>query len=108
MPRRHGAARVFFFKAPEAAWDVLLAGDPSTLEQRNMLRLSATHAADASAEVVQTAFRVAGMAAVQKTHRLQHILRDAMVVAQHAALNEGTFEGVGAVFAGLPPGVAYP
>ena len=78
------------------------------LADRAYYRIELRHAAHASAEVVQTAFRVAGMAAVQKTHRLQHILRDAMVVAQHAALNEGTFEGAGAVLAGLPPGMAYP
>lgn len=102
------AARAFFYETAEQAWEVLLAGDPVPRELENLLRLSATHAAHTSAEVVQQAYRIAGMAAIHKANRLQQIMRDCMVVTQHAALSEGTFEAAGAIFAGVMPGMPYP
>jgi len=102
------SARAFFYESSERAWDVLLAGDPVPRELENLLRLSATHAAHASAEVVQQAYRIAGMGAIHKSHRLQQILRDCLVVTQHASLSEGTFEAAGAIFSGVMPGMPYP
>jgi indole-3-acetate monooxygenase len=102
------SARGFFYESSERAWDALLAGDPIKPELENLLRLSATHAAHTSAEVVQQAYRIAGMAAIHKAHRLQRILRDSLVVTQHASLSEGTYEAAGAIFAGVAPGVPYP
>ena len=102
------SARAFFYDASEHAWDVLLAGNPIKLELENLLRLSATHAAHSSAEVVQQVYRIAGMAAIHKSHRLQHIVRDSMVVTQHASLSEGTYEAAGAIFSGVMPGMPYP
>ena len=59
--------------------------------------------------MITRAYRIAGMSATHKTHRLQHIVRDSMVVTQHAFLSEGTLENAGAMLAGAPPtGPAYP
>jgi alkylation response protein AidB-like acyl-CoA dehydrogenase len=102
------SARAFFYESTERAWDALLAGNPIKPELENLLRLSATHAAHASAEVVQQAYRIAGMAAIHKSHRLQRIVRDSMVVTQHASLSEGTYEAAGAIFTGVMPGIPYP
>ncbi|QPF92365.1 acyl-CoA dehydrogenase family protein [Bradyrhizobium commune] len=102
------SARAFFYESAERAWNVLLAGDPVPRELENLLRLSATHAAHTSAEIVQQAYRIAGMAAIHKSHRLQRIVRDSMVVTQHASLSEGTYEAAGALFAGVMPGMPYP
>lgn len=102
------SARAFFYESSERAWEVLLTGDPITPEHGNLLRLSATYAAHSSAEVVQQAYRIAGMAAIHKSHRLQHILRDSMVVTQHASLSEGTYDAAGAVFTGVVPTTPYP
>ncbi len=101
-------ARAFFYEASERAWDVLLAGDPIKPELHNLLRLSATYAAHASAEIVQQAYRIAGIAAIHKSHSLQRIVRDSMVVTQHASLSEGTYEAAGAIFTGVMPGMPYP
>lgn len=102
-------ARAFFYETAEAAWDSLLRGDEVSPEQANMIRLSATHAAHTSADVITRAYRIAGMSAIHKSHRMQHIVRDAMVVTQHAFLTEGTLENAGAMLAGaLPSGPAYP
>ena len=74
----------------------------------DMLRLSATNAAHTGAEVVQTAFRLAGTASIYSENRLQWIMRDAAVVTQHHFISEATYDSAGAVFAGIPPGTPYP
>ena len=103
------SARAFFYETAEAAWDTLVKGDPVSPDQANLIRLSATHAAHTSADVVTRAYRIAGMAAIHTSHRLQHIVRDSMVVTQHAFLTEGTLENAGAMLAGAAPaGPAYP
>lgn len=102
------SARLFFYETAEQAWQVLQAGDDVPLELNTLLRLSATHAAHIGAEVIQTCFRIVGMGAVQSTHRMQQILRDSLVVTQHAALNDVTLEQAGALLAGLPPTPGFP
>ncbi len=102
------SARAFFYETAERAWEVLLAGDPVHPELANLLRLSATHAAHQCAEVVQQAYRVAGMTAIHKSHRLQQIVRDTMVVTQHASLSEATYEDAGAILAGVAGKAGYP
>jgi alkylation response protein AidB-like acyl-CoA dehydrogenase len=99
------SVRAFFYDAIEAAWERLLAGDPLSAEQTNRLRLAATHAAHSCADVVQAAYRAAGIAAIQKSHRMQHILRDAMVVTQHASLSEATYDDIGGFLAGVSAGL---
>lgn len=105
---RWRSARAFFYETAEQAWDVLLKGDPIDLPLNNLLRLSAAHAAHECADVVQQAYRSAGIAAIQKTHRLQHIVRDTMVVTQHASLSEAIFDDAGAILAGAGGKAGYP
>lgn len=102
------AARAFYYETAEEAWSVLEAGDPVPLALNNLLRLSASHAASAAAEVVERCYRIAGMGVVEKSHRMQHILRDTLVVTQHAALNDATLENAGALLAGVSPAPGYP
>lgn len=102
------AARAFYYETAERAWDELQHRAEVSLELNNLLRLSASHAARSGTEVIQHCFRIVGMAAIQDTHRMQHILRDALVVTQHAALNDATFENAGAVLSGMPAPAGYP
>ncbi len=102
------AARAFYYEMAEKAWDELMAGDEVSLETNNLMRLSASHAARAAADTIQTCYRIVGMAAIAETHRMQRILRDCLVVTQHAALNDLTFEHAGAVLAGMPAPAGYP
>ena len=86
-----------------------MAGNPVTPEQTSLLRLSATHAAHVCADVVQQAYRLAGVAAIYRNHRMQQLVRDSMVVTQHAFLGEATYDGAGAIFAGIAPTITpYP
>jgi indole-3-acetate monooxygenase len=104
----HHSARAFFYETVEAAWETILAGDPVSLAQTNLLRLSATNAAHTCAAVVQQAFKLGGTNAIYSSNRLQWLARDAMVVTQHAALNEATYDSAGAIFAGVAPVTPYP
>jgi alkylation response protein AidB-like acyl-CoA dehydrogenase len=102
------SARAFFYESAQAAWDTIIAGDPVTPSQANLMRLSATHAAHVCAEVVMQAYQMAGIAAIYKESRLQRLVRDSIVVTQHAFLGEGTFDASGALFVGIPPVTPYP
>jgi len=102
------SARAFFYEVPEVVWDSILSGKTVTPEQANLLRLSATYAAQVCADVVQKAYRLAGTAAIYKPNRLQWIMRDSLVVTQHAFLGEATYDSAGALFAGVPPVTPYP
>ncbi|MFM0205125.1 acyl-CoA dehydrogenase family protein [Paraburkholderia fungorum] len=101
------SARAFFYDATDEVWQSILAGNPVTAEQTSLLRLAATQIAREGAEVVQRAYRLGGTMAIYRTHPLQRLLRDSMVVTQHAFLGEGNFDGAGAVFVGVPPIPGY-
>jgi len=102
------SARAFFYETAEAAWDSILKGDPVSLEQNTLMRLSATNAAQVGAEVVQLAWRLAGMGVIAKTNPMQRYMRDAMVVTQHSAVTDLTIEQAGQVLLGLEPPRAFP
>jgi indole-3-acetate monooxygenase len=102
-------ARAFYYETAEAAWASLMRGDDVSPEQANLIRLAATNAAHTCADVIMRAHRIAGMSAIHKTHRMQQIVRDSMVVTQHAFLSEGTLDNAGAMLAGVAPtGPGYP
>ncbi|MFL9869139.1 acyl-CoA dehydrogenase family protein [Paraburkholderia fungorum] len=101
------SARAFFYDTTDTVWQSILAGNPVTPEQTSLLRLAATQIAREGAEVVQRAYRLGGTMAIYRTHPLQRLVRDAMVVTQHAFLGEGNYDGAGAVFVGVPPIPGY-
>ncbi len=101
------SARAFFYDSTDEVWQSILAGRPVTPDQISLLRLAATQIAREGADVVQRAYRLGGTMAIYRTHPLQRLLRDSMVVTQHAFLGEGNFDGAGAVFVGVPPIPGY-
>ncbi|RDU96367.1 acyl-CoA dehydrogenase family protein [Trinickia dinghuensis] len=101
------SARAFFYDATDSMWRTILAGDAVTSEHVSLLRLAATQIAREGASVVERAYRLGGTPAIYRTHPLQRLLRDAMVVTQHAFLGEGNFDGAGSVFTGLAPFPGY-
>jgi indole-3-acetate monooxygenase len=101
------SARAFFYETTDDVWQSILAGNPVTPVQVSLLRLVATQIAREGADVVHRAYRLGGTMAIYRTHPLQRLLRDSMVVTQHAFLGEGNFDGAGAVFVGVPPIPGY-
>ncbi|PID01029.1 acyl-CoA dehydrogenase [Sporosarcina sp. P2] len=97
------SARAFFYETTESAWESILKGEGVSADQTSMLRLAAAQAAREGASAVQTAYLLAGTSAIYDGHPLQRHLRDAMVVTQHAFLNESMYDGAGSVLLGVQP-----
>ncbi|MEU0841645.1 acyl-CoA dehydrogenase family protein [Streptomyces sp. NPDC005962] len=101
------SARASFYETTEEAWATVVAGDPATAAQASLLRLSSAHLAKTSFEVVRAAYQLSGIAAIATGSPLERHLRDASVVPQHAFLQEGMYDGAGAVLMGVPPFPGY-
>ncbi len=98
------AARAFMYEAAEEAWDTVAAGDPASIEQRAMVRLSCVHATMASVKATDIAYRLGGGTAVYETSVLQRLMRDVHTITQHVQLSPNNYEPVGRVLMGLDPG----
>lgn len=101
------SARAFFYEATEEAWATVEAGGRATPEQASLLRLSSAHLAKVSFEVVRAAYQLSGIGAIADGNPMQRYLRDASVVPQHAFLQEGMYDGAGAVLMGVQPFPGY-
>lgn len=98
-------ARAFFYGTTEQVWEKAVAAEEITEKDRALLRLAASHAAQAGRRAVLAAFDLAGTGAIFQGHPLQHFLQDGLVPAQHAMLQENTFEAAGAMLLGREPGI---
>ncbi|MNF67223.1 Flavin-dependent monooxygenase, oxygenase subunit HsaA [compost metagenome] len=101
------AARAWFFEAMESAWATVLAGDPVSVEQTNLLRLSSTHATRVSAEVARSAQMLSGMTGVYRDNPLSRFVNDTLVITQHAFMGDMTYQNAGAIFFGNKPLPGY-
>lgn len=99
------SAQAFFYGTTEDVWAKAVAGEAITDEDKALLRLASTEAAHTGREVVLSAFNLAGTGAIYSQHPMQRYLRDGLVPAQHAMLQEHTYEASGALLMGLEPGI---
>ena len=95
------SARAFLFEAFDAAWQTVLAGSPVSMDQRRDMRLAITHAVQASVEVVDAMYTLAGGTSVYATSRLQRQFRDVHVITQHVMVAPSTLETVGRLYLGV-------
>lgn len=95
-------ARAFFYEAIDEAWRRAARGDAIPIRERAALRLAATHAARASADVARTAYDLGGGSSVHLSSPLQRRFRDAHAGTQHLMVSPPTMELVGRVLMGLP------
>lgn len=101
------AARAWFFEAMESAWASVVAGNPVSVEQTNLLRLSSTHATRVSAEVARSAQMLSGMTGVYRENPLSRFVNDTLVITQHAFMGDMTYQNAGAIFFGNQPLPGY-
>ena len=103
-----GAARSWFYEVTEMAWDKIIAGDELSQKDLALIRIAATNAARVGADVTRRAFEMSGTTGIFNKHPLSRHVQDAMVVAQHAFMNDSTWQSGGSVLLGkeAPPG--YP
>lgn len=99
------SARAFFYQTTEEVWAKAEAGEEITDQDKSLLRMAATQAAHVGREVVLAAYNLAGTGAIFEQHPMQRYLRDGLVPAQHAMLQDHTFEASGALLLGLEPGI---
>lgn len=102
------SARAWFYEETEAMWDRVSRGDAVATEEVAALRIASTHIAKTGADVTRRAFEMAGTTGIFNSHPLSRLLLDALVVAQHAFMNDGTWQSGGAVLLGKTPPPGYP
>jgi alkylation response protein AidB-like acyl-CoA dehydrogenase len=97
------AARAFLLTAIDEAWTAASEGGQVPVEQRTALRLAATHAATAGAEVTGAAYRLGGGSSVYESRSpLPRRFRDANTATQHMLVAPATNELAGRLLLGLP------
>ena len=98
---RLAAAWALMLDAVDDTFQGALAGQPSTVDQKRLIRLAATHATQTAADVAASMFTTAGGAAVYRTSPIQRCFRDTAVAAQHAMVAPRTLETAGRLRMGL-------
>jgi alkylation response protein AidB-like acyl-CoA dehydrogenase len=95
------SARAYLLNELAEAWECAVSGRFVDDEQRVQIRLAATHLAMTSAEVADTAFTLAGGAAVYESSVLGRCIRDAHVVTQHVMTAPKLLETFGRFMLGV-------
>lgn len=96
------AARALTLEANEEAFALLQADKVVPPRLQAELRSVATYATEVAAEVTTEAFRYAGGGAAYRSQKLQRLLRDINVAAQHLMVSDVTYETHGQFALGLP------
>jgi indole-3-acetate monooxygenase len=97
------AARALFYNTICEAWERTLAGEPSTLEQKAVLMLAGTHAANSVSTVAYMMHGLAGTAGIYSSNRIERHFRDAQTLRHHGFLCAARYGTVGEIMLGLPP-----
>jgi alkylation response protein AidB-like acyl-CoA dehydrogenase len=96
------AARAFYYEAIEQAWEAAQHDAPVSEALRLGLRLAATHAVRASAEVARAMYDLGGGSAIYDESPLQRRFRDAHTATAHFQVNPAIWELTGRVLLGVP------
>lgn len=94
------SARAYFHESIGTAWEEAKKGGKLSVNARRDMRLSATHAAHASARAVDLMYNLGGGTSVFKTSPLQRIFRDVHVASQHMMVAPPTMELAGKLLLG--------
>jgi alkylation response protein AidB-like acyl-CoA dehydrogenase len=89
------AARAYHFSTATEAWQELLNTGRLSEERRAAIRLSATYTIHQAAEVVDTAYHMAGATAVFKSNPFERRFRDIHAIAQQIQSRDTHYEDVG-------------
>ncbi len=99
------ASRLLLHDAGLSLQESAQAATAVTPDQRARLRAAMSNVADVCTEAFTTAYRLAGSAALYRSHRLEHLCRDGMALAQHALQSAQYLELAGRVRLGRDPGL---
>lgn len=96
------AARSLYYEAIGEAWEAAQQDAPVGESLRLGLRLAATHAVRASAEVARAMYDLGGGSAIYESSPLQRRFRDAHAATAHFQVNPAIWELTGRVLLGVP------
>ncbi len=96
------AARGLYYAAIDAAWDAAQEDEPVPVALRNDLRLAATNATRAAAQVVGSLYDLAGGPAIYDGSPLQRRFRDAHTATAHFQVNAASHELQGRILLDQP------
>jgi alkylation response protein AidB-like acyl-CoA dehydrogenase len=96
------AARALVIDVNSRVWSMLADGQTPPPRLQAEMRGAAAFATEVAADVVTQAFRFAGGEGIYRTHRLQRLLRDINVAAQHLMASEMAYEAYGQFLLGMP------
>ena len=89
------AARAYHFSTASNAWQEILSTGKLSEQGRAAIRLSATYTIHQSAEVVETAYHMAGATAVFKSNPFERRFRDMHTIWQQIQSRDNHYEDVG-------------
>ena len=96
------AARALNIEVLERAWESVCNGNTPAPPLQAQMRSCATYTTEVAADVVSTAFRYGGGAALFTSSVLQQCLRDINAAAQHQMVSDTAYENHGQFLLGLP------
>jgi alkylation response protein AidB-like acyl-CoA dehydrogenase len=96
------AARSYLRGVLRDAFDQAAGGEPVGVASKAAVRRAATHAAETSAEVAASMFRLAGGTAIRNDAPFARLLCDTQAVCQHLMVGPATWEVTGQELLGLP------
>lgn len=100
---QHSAAKAFLKEAAGAVWEAARGDGRLTIDQRIRLRVAATHAIRAAAQVVDAAYTLCGAGAIYHSNPIQRRFQDMHVITQHVQGHYVHYETAGQFLLGLEP-----
>ena len=94
-------ARALLFESVHECWEAAGRGTGIPVELRAGLRLASTHAVEAAAGAIDTAYGLGGGSAIYETSPLQRRFRDIHAATQHMLVGPATWELAGRSLLGL-------
>ena len=100
------SSRSFMLESIDDVWARVSAGSKMTLDDRALLRLSATNAAMSCARAVDICYNLGGASSIYEKSALQRHFRDVHTLTQHVMVGQPTLEVAGRIFLGQPTDTA--
>jgi indole-3-acetate monooxygenase len=101
------AARAYTYEVMDRVWDALLSGRGLSRELRLHVAMSRVNAFQMARDVAQAMMDTAGSSSIYATSPLDRLLRDAITVRTHIAVQERLLEPIAALAVGEDPPVAF-
>jgi alkylation response protein AidB-like acyl-CoA dehydrogenase len=95
------AARAYVLDAADELWSAATQRRELTAPERAIARGAAIHAAGVGADVVNSAYALAGGTSLRSSHPLQRRLRDVHAATQHAIVGRSSLELIGRILLGI-------